>query len=179
MVLTAATKLKDTCLKAMTDLNSVFKSRDITLPTEVHRVKAMIFPVVMHGCESRTKKEDWVPKNWRFWIVVLEKTLQSPLDSKEIKTVSPKRKQPWIFIRRTDAEASILWLPDVKSWLIGKDPDAGKDWGQEEKEVAEDEMPGWHHWLNRHEFEQTLGDSEGQGSLACCSPWGPKELDVT
>ena len=165
--------------KAMTDLASVFKSRDITLPTEVRRVEAVIFPVVMYRCESRTKKEGWVPKNWRFWIVVLEKTLQSPLDSKEIKTVNLKGNQPWIFIRRTDAGASILWPPDVKSWLIGKDPDAGKDWRQEEKGVAEDEMLGWHHWLKGHEFEQTLGDSEGQGSLACCSPRGRKEFDTT
>ena len=110
-------------------------------------------------------KESWVPKNWRFWIVVLEKTLQSPLDSKEIKTVSPKRNQPWIFIRRTDAEASILWPPDVKSWLIGKDPDAGKDSTQEEKGTTEDEMVGWHYRLNGHEFEQAPRDGEGQGSL--------------
>ena len=114
-------------------------------------------------------------------IVVLEKTLESPLDSKEIKPVNPKGNQPWIFIGRTDAEAEapILWSPDVKSQPIGKDPDAGKDWGQEEKGVIEDEMVGWHHWLSGHEFEQTLGDSEGQGSLARCSLWGGKESDMT
>ena len=100
---------------------------------------------------------------------------------KEIKTVNPKGNQPWIFIGRTDAEAEapVLWPPVVKNWLTGKDPDAGKDWGQEEKGMTEDEMIGWHHWLNGHEFEQTPGDSEGQGSLVCCSPWGCKELDMT
>ena len=113
-------------------------------------------------------KEGWVPKNWRFWIVVLERTLEIPLASKEIKPVNAKGYQPWIFIRRTDAEAEvlILWPPDVKSWLIGKDHDARKDWGQEEKGLKEDEMVGWHHWLNGHEFEQTQGYSDGQGSVA-------------
>ena len=104
---------------------------------------------------------------------------ESPWDSKEIKPVNPKGNQPWILIGRIDAEAPILLPPDVKSWLIVKDPDAGKDWRQEEKGTTEDEMVGWHHWLNGHEFEQTLGDSEGQGSLVCCSPWGCKELDKT
>ena len=127
-------------------------------------------------------KEGRVLKKWCFQIVVLEKTLESPLDSKQIKPVNPKLNQPWIFIRKTDAEAPILWPPDAKSWLIGKDLDAGQDWGQEEKGKIEEEMVRWHHhnsWLNGHEFEQTLGDSEGPGSLACCSPWGPKELDTT
>ena len=126
-------------------------------------------------------KESWVLKNWCFWIVVLEKTLESPLDCKEMKAVNPKRNQPWIFIGRTDAEAevSVLWPPDMKSQLIGKDSDAGKDWGQEEKEVTEDEMVGWLHWHNELEFEQAPGDDEGQGSLACCTPWGQKELDMT
>ena len=121
-------------------------------------------------------KEGWAPRSWHFWIVVLEKTLKSPLDSNEIKPVSPKRNKPWIFIGRTDAEveAPILQPLDVKSWLIAKDLDAGKEWGQEEKWVTEDKMVDWHHWFNGHEFEQTLGDSEGQGSLACCSPWGQK-----
>jgi len=110
----------------------------------------------------------------------VEKTLESPLDSKEIKPVNPKGNQPWIFIGRADAEAEapILWPPDAESQFIGKDPDAGKDWGHE-KGVTEDEMVGWHHWLNGHEFEPTSGNSEGQGSLACCSPWGHKELDMT
>ena len=117
-------------------------------------------------------KEGWVLKNWCFWTLVLEKTPESPLDSKEIKPVNPKGNQPWIFTGWTGAEALILWPPDVKSWLIGKDPEAGKDWGQEEKGTTEDEIVGWHHWLNGHEFEQTLGDSKGQRSLVCCSPWG-------
>ena len=123
--------------------------------------------------------KDWVPKNCCFWTVVLEKTLESLLDCKEIKTFNPKGNQPWIFIGRTEAEALILWPPDVKNQLIGKDPDAGKDWGQEEKEVTEHEMVGWHHWLNGHEFEQTWGDSEGQGSLAHCSSWGHKKPNTT
>ena len=113
--------------------------------------------------------------------MVLEKTPESPLDSKEIKPVNPKGNQSWKFTGRTDAEAEtlILWPSDVKSWLIGKDSDAGKDWGQEEKWVTEDEMVGWHHWLDGHEFEQTLRDNEGQGSLVRCSPWGCKELDMS
>ena len=125
--------------------------------------------------------EGWVPKNWCFQTVVLEKTLESPLDGKEIKPVSPKGNHPWKFIGKTDAEAEapILWPTDAKSQLIGKDPDAGKVWGQEGKGVREDEMIGWHHQLNGHEFEQTLEDSEIQGNLACCSPVGHKELDVT
>ena len=124
-------------------------------------------------------KESWAPKNWCFWTVVLEKTLESPLDCKEIKPVHPTGNQLWIFIRRTDAEAPILRLPDLNSQLVGKDPDAGRDWGQEEKGVTEDEMVGWSHWLNGHESGQTLGDGEGQGSLGCCSPRGCKELDTT
>ena len=124
-------------------------------------------------------KEGWALKNWCFWTVVLEKTLESLLDCKEIKLVNPKGNQSWILIGRTDAEAPILWPPDAKSRLIGKDTNAGKDWGQEEKRVAEDEMVGWHHRLNGNKFEQTLGDSEGQGGLVCCSPWGHKELDMT
>ena len=124
-------------------------------------------------------KEGWAPKNW-FQTVMLEKTLESPLDSKEIKSVNPKGNQPWIFTGRTDAEAEapILWSPDAKSWLTGKDPDAGKDWRQEEKGATEDEMVGWHHRLDGHGFEQTPGDSEGQRSLACCSPWRHKESDT-
>ena len=126
-------------------------------------------------------EESWAPKNWCFWTVVLEKTPDSPLDCKEIQPVHPKGNQSWIFIRRTDAEAGtpILWPPDVKSQFIEKDPDAGKDWEQEEKGMAKDDPVGWHHQLNGHEFQQTLGDSEGQGSLVCCSPWGHKELDMT
>ena len=106
-------------------------------------------------------KENWALKNWCFWTMVLEKTLESPLDSKEIKPVNPKGNQSWIFTGRTDAETPILWPPDAKSWLTGKDPDAGKDWRREEKGVTDDKMVGWHHQLNGREFEQTPGDSEG------------------
>ena len=145
-------------------------------------------------------KKSWAPKNWCFWTVVFEKTLERPLDSKEIQSVHHKGNQSWIFTERSDAEAEtpILWPPDVKNWLIWKDPDAGKDWRQEEKgkEEAEgerlkaggegddrggegDDRGWWHHQLNGHEFEWTLGVGDGQGSLACCSPWGCKESDVT
>ena len=126
-------------------------------------------------------KESWMQKNWCFWTVVLEKTLESPLDCKEIQPVHPKGDPSWMFIGRTDVEAEtpILCPPDMKSWLIGKDPDAGKDWGQEEKGTTEDEIVGWHHWLDGHEFEQTLGDSEGQGSLTYCSRWDHEESDMT
>ena len=126
-------------------------------------------------------KESWAPKNWCFLTVVLEKTLESPLDYKEIQPVHPKGDQSWVFIGRTDveAEAPILWPPDAKSWLLGKDPDAGKDWGQEEKGRTEAEMAGWHLRLNGHEFEWTLGVGDGQGGLACCSPWGSRASDTT
>ena len=119
-------------------------------------------------------KESWALKNWIFWTVVSEKTLESPLDCKEFQPVNPKRNQSWIFIGRTDAEAvaPILWPPDSKNLFTGKDPDSGKDWRQEEKGMTEDGIVGWHDWLNGHEFEQTPGDGEGQGSLVCCSPWG-------
>ena len=126
-------------------------------------------------------KENWAPKNWCFWTVVLEKTLESPLDSKEIQPVHPKGNQSWIFKGRTDAEAEtpILRPPDEKNWLTGKDPDAEKGWRQEEKGMTEDAMVGWHHWLNGHEFEKAPGVSDGQGGLAYCSPWGCKESDMT
>ena len=174
----AAMKLKDKCLgrKPMTHLDSILKSRDITLPTKVRLVSAVLLPVVMYGCESWTIKR--AERQRCLWTVVLEKTVERPLDSKEIQPVHPKGNQPWIFTGRTDAEAPILWPPDVKSWLIGKDRDAGKDWRREEKGTAEDAMVGWHHWLNGHESEQTLGDSEGQGSLVCSSPWGHNEPDA-
>ena len=126
-------------------------------------------------------KEGWVLKNWCFWTVVLEKILERPLDCNDIKSVNPKGNQPWIFTGKTDAkrEAPILWPPDVMDWLTGKDPDARKDWGQEEKGMTEDEMVGWHHRLNGHEFEKTRGNSEGQGSLVYASPWGQKKSDMT
>ena len=167
--------------KSMTNLDSVFKSRRITLPTKVHLVKAMVFPVVVYRCESWTinKAEHWRTDGFELWC--WRKTLESPLDSKEIKLVNAKGNQPWIFIERTDPEheAPILWPPDAKSQLIGRDPDAGKDWGQEKKGTTEDETAGWHRGLNGHEFQQTLGDGEGQGSLVCYSPWVHKELDMT
>ena len=126
-------------------------------------------------------KESWVPKNWCFWTVVLEKTLESPLDYKEIQPVHPKGNQSWIVNGQTDAEAetSILWLPDAKNWLIGKDPDSGKDWREEEKGIAEYQIVGWHHWLNGHKSEKAPGVGEWQGSLAWCRPWGGKESDTT
>ena len=126
-------------------------------------------------------KESWVQKNWCFWTVALEKTLGSPLDCKEIQPVHPKGDPSWVFIGRTDVEAEtpVLWPPDAKSRLIGKDPDARKDWGQEEKGTTEDEMVGWHHRLDVHGFWWTLGVSDGQGGLACCGSWGCKESDTT
>ena len=161
--------------KAMTNLDTILKSRDITLPTKVHLVKAVAFSVVRMW--ELDAKESWAPKNWCFWAVVLEKTLESSLDCKEIQPVHPKRNQPSIFIGRTDAEveAPILWPPDVKNWLTGKDHDSGKDWRQEEKVTIEDEMAGWHHWLDGCESGWTLGVGDGQGGLACYSTWGRKE----
>ena len=139
--------------KVMTNLDGILKSRDITLSTKVCLVKAMVFPVVMYGCESWTIKK---AEHWRIdvWTVVLEKILESPLGCKEIQPVQSKGNQSWVFIGRTDVEAEtpLLWPPDAKSWLTGKDPDARRDWGQEEKGMTEDEMVGWHHQLNGHEF---------------------------
>ena len=126
-------------------------------------------------------KETWAPKNWCFWTVVLDKTLERPLDCKEIQPVHPKGDQSWVFIGRTDfeAETPILWTPDVKSWLIRKAPDAGKDWGQEEKGTTEDEIIGWHHRLNGHGFGWTPGVGDRQGGLAYCDSWSRKESDTT
>ena len=152
--------------KAMTNLDS----RDITLPTKVHLVKAMVFSSGHVWLWELDYKESWALKNQCFWTVLL-KTLESPLDCKEIQPLHPKGDQSWIFTGRTEPETPILWPPDVKNWLIGKDPDAGKDWSGE-KGTTEDEMVGWHHWLNGHEFESTLGVGNGQGGLACCSPRG-------
>ena len=141
--------------KVMTNLDSILKSRNIVLPTKVCVVKAMVFSSSHVWMWELDYKDSLALKNWSFWTVVLEKTLESPLDSKEIQPVHPKGNQSWIFIGRTDVEAEtpILWLPDVKSWLIWKDPDAGENWRQEEKGTTEDEMVGWHHRLNGHEFE--------------------------
>ena len=126
-------------------------------------------------------KESWAPKNWCFWTVLLEKTLESPLDCKEIPPVHPKGDESWVFIGRTDVEAEtpILWLPDAKSWLTGKDPDAGRDWRQEEKGTTENEMVGWHHRLKGHGFGWTPGVGDGQGGLACFGSWGHRESDMT
>ena len=159
--------------KVMTNLNSIFKSRDIPLPVGLSSQSCGFSsnPVWMWELDY---KESWALKNWWFWTVVLEKTLESPLDCKEIQLIHPKGNQSWIFIGRTDVEAEtpILRPPDVKNWLIWKDPDAGKDWGQKEKGTAEDEMVGWHHQLNGHEFGWTLRVGDGQGGLACCGSWG-------
>ena len=127
------------------------------------------------------RKVGWAPKNRCFWTVVLEKTLESPLHCKEIKTVNPQGNQSWVFIGKTDAEteAPVLWPPDAKNWLIGKDPDAGKDWGQEEKGTTENKMVGWHHRLDGHGFGWTPGVGDGQGGLACCGSWGCKESEMT
>ena len=138
-----------------------------------------LFPLFPHLFAMKwwDYKESWAPKNWCFWTVVLEKTLESPLDCKEIQPVHPKGDQSWVFIGRTDIEAEtpILWPPHAKSWLIWKDSDAGKDWGQEEKGTTEDEMAGWHHQLDAHEFGWTPGVGDEQGGLTCCSSWGHKE----
>ena len=151
----------------MTKLDSILKSKDFTLPTKVRIVKAMVFAVVMYGFESWTikKAEHQRTDVFKLWCC---RRLLSPLDKKEIKPVNSKGNQPWIFIGSTAAEALIFWPPDAKNQLIGKDPYTGQDWRQEEKGKPEDEMVGWHHWLSGHEFEQTLGNGEGQRSLVCC-----------
>ena len=158
--------------RVMTNLDSIFKSRDITLPTKVRLVKAMVFPVVIWMWELDCE-ESWVLKNWWFWTVVLEKILESPLDCKEIQPVPSEGDQPWIFFGGNDAEAEtpVLWPPHAKRWLIGKDSDAGRDWGQE-KGTTEDEMAGWHHWFDGRESGWTPGVGNGQGGLVCCDSWG-------
>ena len=161
----------------MTNLDSILKSRDIANKGPSSQGYGFSSGHVWMwelDCE-----ESWAPKNWWFWTLVLEKTLESPLDCKEIQPVHPKGNQSWVFTGRTDdkAETPILWPPHVKSWLIGKDP--WRDWGQEKKGTAEDEMVGWHHRLDGHEFEWTPGDGDGQGGLACCDSWVCKESDTT
>ena len=165
----------------MANLDSILKSREITLPTNIRLVKAMVSALVMHGCWELDSKESWAPKSWCFWSVVLEKTLESPLDCKEIKLVHPEGDQSWIFIGRTDAEVEtpILWPSDLKNWVIGKYPDAGKDWSREEKGMTEGEMVGRHRWLYWHEFERASGVGDGQGILACCCSCSCKESDTT
>ena len=160
--------------KTMTNLASILKSRHMTAHKGPYS-QSNGFPSRYVQMWELVYKQGWVLKNGCFQTVVLEKTLEGPLDCKEIKPVNPKGNQPWIFIGRTDAETPILCPPDVKNWLFGKHPDAGKGWGQE-KRVTEDKMVGWHHQLNGYKFEQTLGDGEEQRRLVCCSPWGHKEL---
>ena len=164
----------------MTNLESILKDRDITLPTKVCLVKAIVFTVVMYGCESWTIKqaECWRIDDFELWC---RRLLRVPWTARRSNQSILKEIRPEIFIGRNTAEAEtpILWPPDVKSRLTGKYPDAGKDWRQEEKGMTEDEMVGWRHWLNGHEFDQVPGDGEGQRSLACCSPQGHKESDMT
>ena len=159
----------------MTNLDSILKSRDIALLTKICLIKAMVFLVVMYGCESWTIKKGWVLKKWYFWMWYYRRALTVPY-----KAINPKGNQPWIFIEKSDAEAEIpiLWLPDVKNRIIGKDPDADSDWRQE-KGMAEDKMIGWHQQLTGHKFEQAPGDGSRQGSLACYSPWDRKDSDMT
>ena len=166
--------------KVMTNLDSIFKSRDI-ICQQCPSSQGYGFSSGHVWMWELDCEESWAPKNWCFWTVVLEKTLESLLGCKEIQPVPPKGDQSWVFIGGTDAEAEtpILWPPHGKSWLIGKDPDAGRDWGQEEKGTTEDEMAGWHHWLDGREFEWTPGDGDRQGGLACGNSWGQKELDTT
>ena len=166
----------------MTNLESIFKSRDITLPTKVHLVKAMVFPVVMYGCESWTVKRAQCQRIDAFELWCWRRLLRmSPLDCKEVQPVHSKGDRSWVFIGRTDAKAEtpVLWPPHAKSWLIGKDSDAGRDWGQEEKGTTENEMAEWHHWLDGCESQWTPGVGDGQGGLVCCDSWGRKESDTT
>ena len=177
----------------MTNLDSILTSRDITLPTKTllcqqgHYFANKGQSSQNYGFSSSHVwmwelhyKESWVLKNWCFWTVVLEKTLESPLDCKEIQLVHPKGNQSWLFIGRTDAEAEapILWLPDARNWLIGKDPDTGKGWKQK-KGMTEDEVFGWHHRLDGHESEQAPGVGSGQGGLASFSPWGHSQTRLS
>ena len=164
----------------MTNLDGIFKSREITLPTKVHLVKSTVFPVVMYGCESWTVMKAELQRTDVFELWCWRRLL-SPLNCKEIQPVHSERDQPWDFFGRNDAKAEtpILWPPHANSWFIGKDSDAGRDWGQEEKGTTEDEMAGWHHWLDGRESEWTLGVGDRQGGLACCNSWGCKESDMT
>ena len=160
----------------MTNQESILKRKDITLPIKVHLVKAMVFPVVMYGCESWTIKKTECQRIDAFELWCWRRLLRVPWIARR-SNQSILKEINRIFIERTDAkaEAPILWPPYAKNWLIGKDHDSGKDWRQEEKGMTEDKMVEWHHWLKGHEFEQALGDGEGQGSLACCSPWATKQ----
>ena len=167
--------------KAMINLDSILKSRDINFSNKGPFSQSYGFSSSHVWMWELDYKESWMPKKWCFWTVVLEKTLEILLDCKEIKPVNSKGNQSWMFFGRIDAEAEapILWPPAAKNRLIWKDSDSGKGWRQEEKGTTEDEMVGWHHQLHGHEFEQVLGVGDGQGSLVCCSPWGPKESVMT
>ena len=167
--------------KVMTNLDSIFKSRDITLPTKVLLVKAMVFPVVMYGCESWTVKKAERQRIDGFKLWCWRRLLRVPWTAKEIQPVHFEGDQSWVFFGRNDAKAEtpVFWPAHAKSWLIGKDSDAGRDWGQEEKGTTEDEMAGWHHQLDGCEFEWTPGVFDGQGGRACCDSWGRKELGTT
>ena len=162
--------------KVMTNLDSIFKSRDVTLPTKVCLVKAMVFPVVMYGCESWTVKKAERRRSDAFELWCWRRLLRAPWTARRSNQSILKN-----FFGRNDANAEtpVLWLPHAKSWLIGKDSDAGRTWGQEEKGTTEDEMAEWHHRLDGREFEWTLGVGDGQGGLACCNSWGRKESDTT
>ena len=165
--------------KAMTNLDSVLKSRDITLLTKVCIVKAMVFPVVSYGCKSWAVKKAECQRIHALELWFWRRLLKVPWTAR--RSINLKRNQPWILVGRTDPEAEtpVFWSSDANSWLIGKDPDAGNEWGQKEKRESEDEMAGWHHQCNGHELGQTSGDGEGQGGLVCCSPWRHKELYMT
>ena len=167
--------------KVMTNLDSILKSRDITLSTKVRLVKAMVFPVVMYGCESWTVKKAECRRIGAFELWCWRRLLRVPWTARRSNPVHSEGDQPWDFFGGNDAKAEtpVLWPPHVKNWLIGKDSDAGRDWGQEEKGTTEDEMAGWHHWLNGCESEWTPGVGDGQGGLACCDSWGRKESDTT
>ena len=166
--------------KVMTNLDSIFKSRDY-FANKGSSSQGYGFSSGHVWMWELDCEEGWAPKNWWFWTVVLEKTLESSLDCKEIQPVHSEGDQPWDFFgwKDANAETPVLWPPHAKSWLIGKDSDSGRDWGQEEKGTTEDEMAGWHHWLSGRESEWTLGVGDGQGGLACCNSWGCKELDTT
>ena len=165
----------------MTNIDSILKSRDTYFANKGPSSQSYGFPSGRAWIWELDCEESWALKNWCFWTVVLEKTLESSLDCKEIQPVHPKGEQSWVFMGSTDAkpETPVLCPPHVKSWLIGKDPDAGRDWGQEEKGTTKDEMAEWHHCLDGHEFEWTLGFDDGQGVLACCDSFGLKESDTT
>ena len=164
----------------MTNLDSILKSRGIVCQQKSSSQGCGFSSSHVWMCELDCE-ESWVLKNWCFWTVVLEKTLERPLDCKEIQPVHSEGDQSWVFIGRTDAKAEtpILWPPHAKSWPIGKDPDGGRVWEQEEKGVTEDQMAGWHHWLDAHEFGWIPRVGDGQGGLVCCDSWGLKEWDMT